>query len=204
AKSLQRREEWAPEVERIWRDLRVARIFEGTSEILTLWSVARGLYPYLGLAARAASGGMVAKAKVGLALLLWHEKLRFSKKHDWKDIPPELRGHLDFAEAAARRFARQVIESCLKYQKKLQHKQLLLERMFWISARILTIALVVARASASGRKEEVALADAYARYARREIEKLFFEWTHNTDDVVRPLGEKILKGELSFLETGIT
>ena len=203
SESLRRREEWAPPVERIWRDLRVARVFEGTSEILTLWDVARGLYPYLGLAARAVSGGVTTKAKVGLTLLLWHEKLRFSKRHNWKDVPPELRNHLDFAERASRQFARQIIGSCLKYQKKLQHKQLLIERMFWISARILTIALVVARASASGRKEEVALADAYARHAAGEIKRLFFEWGNNEDGLVRPSAEKILGGEFSFLERGI-
>lgn len=201
--SLGKREAWAPAVERIWRDLRVARIFEGTSEILTLWSVARGLYPYLGLATKAMNGGLVAKAGVGFALLLRYVKTYSSKKRDWRNVPEKLRSHLDFAEVASRRFARRVIGACLKHQKKLQHKQLLLERMFWISSRILTIGLVVARAAASGDEKEIELADMYSRYARKEIENLFFEWAHNADYIVRPFGERILKSELSFLEDGI-
>lgn len=195
--SLARREEYHPPVERIWRDLRVARIFEGSSEVLTLWSSARGLYAYLQIAKGAK--GMLGQLAAGIKLLLLYGKSLMPTKISG-NVHPSLQEHLKYAERMTRRFARKIIASSLKYQNKMQHKQLLIDRMFWISARLLTVGLTVSRATASGNREEVELANLYGKLSKLEIDRLFREWDTNADALMRPYAKKILEGNYSFLE----
>ena len=212
---LQRGEEPVP-VERMMRDFRINKIFEGSTEIMHLFMAREMVDRHLQVA-----GAMVdpdkpvsarLKALPGMAgFYAWWYPTRWLGWSLWPRYSGfgRLATHLRFIDRCARRLARASFHGMLVYQAKLQNKQAFLFRLVDIANETFAMAASVARAQAlvdtraAEAPEAVRLADGFCRSARRRIRGLFQDLWSN-DDVVRyRLGVSVLEGRQRWLETGM-
>jgi hypothetical protein len=124
-------------------------------------------------------------------------------------IDPVLSQHLRFAADSSRRLAREIFHAMARHGPKLERQQLLLGRLVDIGAEIFAIASSCARAQsalATNKKADpdlLALADYFSRTARLRIERLFYGARHNVDRRGYRLAQRVLSGDLDWLETGV-
>ncbi len=205
AESLKKRGEAPLPVEKMFRDARPNRIFEGESSILGLFVVREGLEEY-----KARGEVFLEKGKywqkftaaVGFArdfakLSLPNFKMRSKIKKffgGWHEAKP-LTKHMLYAEECSRRLAKAIIVASGKYQSKLPHKQLTLTRFFNIATEIYSIAAVCAYIMKKMPIPcRVELADFYCLNARRRLEREFNSLSDNSDTLGRKIAEQTING----------
>lgn len=210
ADSLAARGEKALGIEQILRDLRINRIFEGSTEIMHLFIAREAVDQHLSVA-----GDIIdpkaSLSRKGKALLKasgfyarWLPTLFAGPGTFWgyRRFGP-LAGHVRYAERAARRLARHTFRGMATWQGRLEHKQAFLSRVVDIGAELFAIAAVCSRARHSGRAEEVELADLFSRQARQRVVILEHALWNNTDSGDVALAKKLLAGRYRFAEDGI-
>ncbi|MEQ1571177.1 MAG: acyl-CoA dehydrogenase family protein, partial [Myxococcota bacterium] len=214
--SLRARGEEPWPIERMMRDSRINRIFEGSSEIMHLFMAREMVDRHLKVAgpllAKRATLGEKLAALPGIALFYagWYPRL-------WMGLGTFFRyrrfgalgGHLRFAERASRRLARAVFHGMVRYQARLERKQAFLFRTVDLAMEIAVLCATVVRAQKwvdQGHPEAanaVALADAFALDARRFVERRFRELWANDDDAKTAAGRAMLDGAFAgFTELG--
>lgn len=213
ADSLEARGERPAEVEQVLRDVRIMRIFEGSSEIMHLFIAREAVDVHLDVAgdiidpdaslekkaqAAARAAGFYATWLPTLAVgagLVPNSYSEFGK----------LAGHVRWTERASRRLARQIFAGMARWQGRLELRQAFLGRAVDIGAELfaMTASCVRARAEAEAHPEGVELADAFCEQARVRIEALFTAMWHNSDSSDRKLSKKVLGGRYTHLEEGI-
>ncbi len=212
SESLRRRENWAPPVERIWRDLRVSRILEGSSQILSLWVCLAGFDFYLKMLEPILDNhsSFIARAKALIGFLGYYLRLFFGSRQNERSlglIPMPLRKHSEFIEKYSRKLAREIMFSMMRYQKKMKYKQMLVSRFFSIAANLTTIATVCGYVSDKRESPEyirlLKIADIYCRMARRRIRELFRELSDNEDMNIRDMARRIMNGDYKYLEENV-
>jgi len=212
---LARGEEPVP-VERIMRDYRINKIFEGSTEIMHLFMAREMVDRHLQAAGAFADPAKRLPDKLRAlpklaAFYAWWYPTRFLGWGHWPrhaEFGP-LATHLRFVERASRRLARASFHGMLVYQARLQNKQAFLFRLVDIANEAFAMAASVSRArtlaerGAPEAREAERLADVFCRQSRRRVRGLFRELWSN-DDVARyRLGGAVLDGSLSWLEKGI-
>jgi alkylation response protein AidB-like acyl-CoA dehydrogenase len=216
-RSLAARGEEAVGVERMMRDYRINKIFEGSTEIMHLF-MARELVdkhlqvagamidPDKGLSARlAALPGMA-------AFYAWWYPTRWFGWSLWPSYASfgRLARHLRFVERSSRKLARQSFHGMLVYQAKLQTKQAFLFRLVDIANELFAVAAAVCRARAFAdqrrpeAREALDLADQFARSARRRVRRLFRDLWSNDDLARYRSALDVLRGRHAWLERGIS
>ncbi|MFF3553414.1 acyl-CoA dehydrogenase family protein [Streptomyces tsukubensis] len=222
AESLAARGERAVAAEQLLRDLRINRIFEGSTEIMHLLIAREAVDAHLKVA-----GGLIDpdtslgdKAKAGAQagafyarwlpqLVTGPGRLPTSYQEFHPDGHPDLGTHLRYAERASRRLARATFLGMARWQGRMETKQGFLGRIVDIGAELFAMSAACVRAEllrgggdGHGR-EAYQLADAFCRQSRLRVEELFGRLWKNTDDIDRKVVGKVLAGAYTWLEEGV-
>lgn len=212
AESLAARGERGVPAEQILRDLRINRVFEGSSEIMHLLLAREAVDAHLSVA-----GDIIdpeadlrqkaqAAAKAGKFYARWLPTLVTGKGQ----LPSSfsefgaLAVHLRYVERASRRLARSTFYAMSRWQGRLEHKQRFLGRIVDIGAELFAMTAACVRAQrdrADGSTVE--LADAFCRQARIRADQRFDELWNNCDDSDQALARRVLDGRYTWLEEGI-
>jgi alkylation response protein AidB-like acyl-CoA dehydrogenase len=214
--SLEARGEKPIGVERMMRDYRINKIFEGSSEIMHLFMAREMVDRHLEAAGPMADpdstlGEKLAALPKLAAFYSWWYPSRWLGWGFWPRYAEfgRLATHLRFVSRMSRKLARQSFHGMLRYQAKLQNKQAFLFRLVDVANDLFAMAASVARAQAmvkageAGGREASDLADLFCHSARRRIAQNFDELWAN-DDVVRyRAGIDVLSGRHTWLEEGI-
>ncbi|MFC7917541.1 acyl-CoA dehydrogenase family protein [Streptomyces sp. NPDC057386] len=219
AESLRARGERGVAAEQLLRDLRINRIFEGSTEIMHLLIAREAVDAHLSVA-----GDLIdpdkslsdkAKAGVGAGVFYakWLPKLvagpgqlptSYSEFKHEVDLSP----HLRHVERTARRLARSTFYAMSRWQGRMETKQAFLGRIVDIGAELFAMSAACVRAEmlrsrGDHGREAYQLSDAFCRQARLRIDELFERLWTNTDDHDRKVVKGVMSGTYTWLEDGI-
>ncbi|WP_338687120.1 acyl-CoA dehydrogenase family protein [Streptomyces acidiscabies] len=219
AESLKARGERGVPAEQLVRDLRINRIFEGSTEIMHLLIAREAVDAHLSVAGDLIdpdkSLGEKARAGVeaGSFYARWLPKLvvgagQLPTSYDDFKNGMDLSGHLRYVERHSRKLARSTFYAMSRWQGRLETKQGFLGRVVDIGAELFAMSAACVRAEhlrARGQhgREAYQLADAFCQQARVRVDELFGRLWSNTDDVDRKVVKGVLGGAYEWLETGI-
>ncbi len=215
-RSLAARGEEPIGVERMMRDYRINKIFEGSTEIMHLFMARELVDKHLQLAGAIIDPEKGFSAKLaalpGMAgFYAWWYPTRWLGWGFWPRYASfgRLGAHLRFVERSSRRLARQSFHGMLVYQAKLQTKQAFLFRLVDIANELFAMAASITRAHAlaetrsSEAAEATDLADQFCRSARRRVRQLFRDLWSNDDDARYRTALDVLRGRHAWLERGL-
>ncbi|MGH9382451.1 MAG: acyl-CoA dehydrogenase family protein [Thermoanaerobaculia bacterium] len=203
-------------VERMMRDYRINRIFEGSSEIMHLFMAREAVDKHLEIAGtlidpEAGAGAKLKGLLRAAGFYLWWYPTRWLGWGRWPryaEFGP-LADHVRFLDRAARRLSRQIFHGMVRYQGKLQNKQAFLFRLVDVANELFAMAASVTRARALQRaghataSRAVELADLFCRESRRNVGELFYRLWENDDAALYRFGIRVLDGQLADFETGV-
>jgi alkylation response protein AidB-like acyl-CoA dehydrogenase len=217
ADSLKARGEKPVPVEQAMRDMRINRIFEGSTEIMHLLIAREAVDQHLAIAGDVLEPEVALKdkAKAGVAAAKfyakWFPQLAFGegqKPGSFSEFG-ELAGHLRYVEKASRKLARSTFYAMSRWQAKLERKQSVLGRIVDVGAELFAISSAVVYANTlqseqpQRAQEATALADLFCRQARRRADALFAELFDNDDDAAYALAQDVLGGKYTWVEEGV-
>ncbi|MGW6876838.1 acyl-CoA dehydrogenase family protein [Streptomyces xanthophaeus] len=221
ADSLAARGERAVPAEQMLRDLRINRIFEGSTEIMHLLIAREAVDAHLSVAGdlidpeKALGDKAKAGARAAGFYARWLPKLATGAGQ----VPgtyrafhpsghPDLSTHLRYVERSARKLARSTFYAMSRWQGRMETKQGFLGRIVDIGAELFAMSAACVRAEhlrAAGDhgREAYQLADAFCGQSRIRVEELFGRLWSNTDDVDGTLVRGVLSGTYTWLEEGV-
>jgi alkylation response protein AidB-like acyl-CoA dehydrogenase len=199
--------------EQLLRDLRINRIFEGSTEIMHLLIAREAVDQHLAVAGdiiepEAPFGRKVkAAVRAGGFYAWWLPTLAVGAGQfpgGYAAYGP-LGKHIRYVERASRKLARSTFYAMARWQGKLERKQSFLARVVDIGAELfaMSAACVRARAERAEHPEGLELADLFCRQARRRVDATFRALWRNTDARDAALARKVSEGSYTAYEEGV-
>ena len=217
AESLKARGEKPVPVEQVMRDMRINRIFEGSTEIMHLLIAREAVDQHLAVAGDILDPDTELKDKAKSAVAAgafygkWLPQLAAGKGQNPQSYDEfgDLAKHLRFAERASRKLARSTFWGMSRWQAGLEKRQAWLGRIVDIGAELFAIssacvyANTLAQEQPDRAEEARELADLFCTQARRRANDLFRDLWQNDDDENHAAALKVLDGRYTLLEEGI-
>ncbi|MDA2805848.1 acyl-CoA dehydrogenase family protein [Nocardiopsis suaedae] len=221
ADSLAARGERGVPAEQMLRDLRINRIFEGSTEIMHLLIAREAVDAHLSVAGDLVdpSADPQAKArafaKASGFYASWLPTLvvgQGQRPGSYADFGP-LAGHLRFVERASRRMARSTFYGMSRWQGGMETRQAFLARIVDIGAELFAMSAAVVRARHEHDADQegdggrgtagMELADAFCRQSRLRVERHFAELWDNSDSTDGKLARRVMDDRYTWLEEGV-
>ena len=217
ATSLKARGEKPVPAEQALRDMRINRIFEGSTEIMHLLIAREAVDQHLKVAGDLLEPGgelrdkLASAGRAGLFYGKWLPQLAVGKGQvpsSFDELGP-LAPYMRFVERSSRKLARSTFYGMTRWQAKLEYKQAFLGRLVDIGAELFAMAAAAAYADTIGREqparrtEAQELAELFCLQAKRRVETLFGELWDNDDDANRAAATRVLEGRYRWIEEGI-
>ncbi|CDO90727.1 acyl-CoA dehydrogenase [Mycobacterium triplex] len=217
SESLAARGERAVPAEQAVRDLRINRIFEGSSEIMRLLIAREAVDAHLSAAGDLAKPDTGLREKAAAAVgasgfyAKWLPQLVFGegqRPRAYSEFGP-LAAHLRFVERSTRKLARNTFYGMARWQAKLEQKQGFLGRIVDIGAELFAMSAACVRAEGQRvadpelGQQAYELAEAFCQQATLRVDALFDGLWTNTDTSDVQLTHEVLEGRYRWLEDGI-
>jgi alkylation response protein AidB-like acyl-CoA dehydrogenase len=212
-KSLIARGEHATPVERVMRDSRINKIFEGSSEIMHLLMAREAVDKHLSVAGAIVDPkstlGDKLKALPAIAMFYsWWYPTRWLKTL----LTPMYLSygrwgkHLRFIHRAAAKLARESFHGMMLFREKMERRQVFLFRLVDVVNELFAMTASIARAIALEKRgapeaaQAAELADAFCWNARRVVKLRFHQLWHNEDSLKARISRKMLDGDYRWME----
>ena len=210
SQSLGARGEKPYPVERILRDMRINRIFEGTSEIQRLVIAREAVDPHMKRGFKILQPDTPMGEKFGAAVKAgahyahWYPSryIGWSRKPEYKEFG-KLSGDMAYIERSSRHLSRSIFHAMMRYQAKLERKQMVLFRIVDIGTDLFAMSATISYATMlakQGQQNAVELASVFCAEARQRIEFNFKHLFDNHDEEAYRVVQDLMKGEYNWLQ----
>jgi hypothetical protein len=217
ARSLEARGLRGVPVEQALRDMRVNRIFEGSSEIMHLIVAREAMDQHLHVAGDLmdpevpATGKAKALGKAGAFYANWYPRLAVGRGRAPGSYGEygELAEHMRFVERTSRKLARSTFYGMARWQAGTEAHGAFLGRIVDIGAELFAMSAAVVYAQTAMKehperaKETRELAEAFCNQAHVRTDTLFHDLWNNADQPNHKLALDVLKGRHTWLEEGV-
>jgi alkylation response protein AidB-like acyl-CoA dehydrogenase len=217
AASLQARGLRGVPVEQVMRDMRVNRIFEGSTEIMHLIIAREAMDQHLHVAGDLMEPDLPidrkAKAlgRAGAFYANWYPRLAVGRGQVPQSYANygELAGQMRFVERASRKLARSTFYAMARWQAGTEDHGAFLGRIVDIGAELFAISAAVVYTQTQMRDhpdraaETHDLAEAFCNQAQLRTERLFHDLWSNADSANHRVALDVLGGRHAWLEAGI-
>ncbi len=200
-------------VERVMRDVRINLIIEGTSEIMHLFIAREALDPHLKrimplLTSKDPMKIIGALFSMAGFYSLWFPKMMLPTTDSFGNLDNRLRTHMLYVKSTSKRLARVIFLKMMKYQKKMESQQALLNRMVDIGVELFVISATCSYADSfikekGDKTNSLDLAIGYCELAEKRIERLFADISGNNDRHLLSISKKVLGKEFEWMENDI-
>jgi len=209
--SLQARGEKPVPVERLMRDYRINKIFEGSSEIMHLFMAREAVDKHLQVAGamidpeKTPADKLQALPQIAAFYGSWYPSRWIGRMRSFSEFGPFAR-HLRFVERSTRKLSREIFHGMMVHQAKMQNKQGFLFRVVDVANELFAMAATVSRADAMHKnghpnaRQAAELADLFCRQARRKVKRLFADLWSNDDVRKYKVALGVLAGRQLWLE----